>query len=152
MPDITGFEYAHGVYEIKHGEAASAYSKGWPLVFTSVSSLSGADVLFPASGASQILGVALSSSTESYRNLSPYVVATSETVFWASLESTLTTSTRTEGELFDIGLNTAGTWSVQSSQLSARVVLVDTSEIATHSDNSYVLVKFLTAGAQTVEA
>jgi len=139
-----GLSYAYGAYEVRNAVPASAFSRGDPLMLTSASSLSGSNILFAAG--QEIAGVALSASTESYRDRVPYLVWQSGTVFWSRVTAG---STVTPGEEFDFEL-TSAIYMVTTSQLSSRVVIVrDTQELTpVHSNESFVLVQPLVAGGE----
>ena len=145
MPD--GLHYAGGPLEIRNGKPASAFSKGDLLVFDSGSSLSYADVLFAAG--SIIAGVALSSSTESRRDLVPYVVAKPETKFWIEATPAAAQAARV-GVTSDLSADGTGNWQLGTSQNSAiALVRSESSEDASiqqrdsESDSSWVIVSLV---------
>lgn len=108
--------YAGGDCEIRHGKPASAFSKGDLIVFNSGSSLSYADVLFAAG--TIIAGVALSSSTESYNDLVPYIVAKPETRFWISATAAAAQAAQ-RGTTSDLSAAGTANWQYGTSQNSA---------------------------------
>ena len=75
--------YAGGPLKIKNSRPKSAFSRGDVIMFDSASSLSFANPLGTA--ASEYAGVAISSSTESYRSKVPYIVAQPMTEFWVTI-------------------------------------------------------------------
>jgi len=113
----------------------------------SSSSLSAYDPL-DSGNPDEIVGIALSASTASYRDLVPYMLVKPESVFWSRCSDVL--SDFTVGAEYDIGLF-SGEYLVTNSQVSVKVVIVKSAEDATrdNSDLSYVLVRFLAAGGET---
>lgn len=149
MPHPFGVSYAYGgdVPEILNARPGSAFSQGDPLVLDSSSSLSFMNILAPAG--MEIIGVALSASTASYRNLVPYVLVKPETVFWSRCSTGM--SDFTVGAEYDFERTTDGQFFVTNSQISVRVVIVKSAEDCTrdNSELSYVQVRFLAAGGET---
>ncbi len=162
MSTVNGFEYASGPFEIQNFQPNSAFSRGDVVMVAGgtggVSNISAANDLFAST--SSIIGVVTSSSTESYRDLVSVVLALPGTVFTAPLESALSTdavSLITAGLTYDIRIDTDGSnqreYSVASSVLSQRVVVVDTGNVADiNSAKSCVLVRFLSAAGETAQA
>ena len=135
-----GLVPASGDIEILSAKPASAFSRGDLLMFTSASSLSGMNLLQPSTAS--IAGVALSASTESYRDEVSYAVAKPNTTFNISLATSLEGSDVTVGERHDIGAFNAY-FSLESSQLSLRAIITNIDNIAADSGRSYVQVRLL---------
>lgn len=137
--------YAGGHLRIKNSRPKSAFSRGDVIMFDSASSLSFANPLGTA--ASEYAGVAISSSTESYRSKVPYIVAQPMTEFWVTIA---TGSAVSEGFNFDL-VPVSGDWEIATSIITPRVVVV---KDQTHADvqrrnlesaDSFVIVEFITS-------
>ena len=145
---FQGFAIADGqagnCYE---GIPVSAFSKGDLLTLTSSSSLSRIGELFP-SGA-KIVGIALADSNQSVLNKVPYQAVTDETLCWASADTAI--SALTVGSRLDIayGVGNGRCYVTNASSNSIRAIVVKGSLEIDQSDNSKVLVRLLTSGAET---
>lgn len=135
-----GLTYAEGPYRIEHAVPSSAFSKGDILQFTSASSISRANPVTMTA----LAGVALAASTQSYRNLVPYLVADNETVFWS--RASTVKSQYTEGERLDFEY-TSAIWMVSNSRNTRSAIIYKGSAADAaqwNTDNSaisYVLVR-----------
>jgi hypothetical protein len=134
--------YCSGPFEVRNTRPASAFSKGDVVQYDSASSLSYAD---PLLGTSFYGGVALSSSTESYRDLVPWVLAHPNTEFYVTIA---TGSAVSEGYEYDL-VPVTGDWEIATSSTTPRVVVThdqtraDIQQRNSESADSWVIVKFL---------
>jgi hypothetical protein len=136
--------YAYGPYRIRNIRPKSAFSRGDVVQYDSASSLSYAN---PLIGTSEYAGVALSSSTESYRSKVPYVVIQPGTGFWTTIA---VGSAVSEGFPYDL-VPVSGDWEIATSSTTPRVVVskdqtnADVQRRNTESADSWVIVEFYTS-------
>lgn len=118
-----GLRYARGSLTMRQGKPASAFSQGDILQLNSASSLSRIAPTWP-SGA-DIVGVAMADSIDSINNYVAYAAPETDTVWWASADTALT-SNLTPGLELDIAFSTAnGRYYVTTSTNSVRAVVVE---------------------------
>jgi len=137
-------QYAYGPYRIRNTRPKSAFSRGDVVQYDSASSLSYAD---PLLGTSEYAGVALSSSTESYANKVPWLVAYPGTGFWVTIAAGSAVS---EGFPYDL-VPVSGNWEIATSIVTPRVIVAkdqtntDVQRRNTESADSWVIVEFITS-------
>lgn len=140
--------YHSGPHIIEHGKPKSAFSRGDLLEVDSASSLSYADALL--AGGNYIVGVALSSSTESVDNRVPYLVAHPQTRFYVTATAAAANAL-SKFSVVDLA-PASGDWEVtNSANTSICVVWSTASEDAdivqrnTESADSWVVVSILSS-------
>jgi hypothetical protein len=144
--------YAGGPRYVQHSKPVSAFSRGDLLCFDSGSSTSYCDALFTAGV--EVVGVALSSSTESVSDKVPYILAHPDTRFWITATAANAGAAQ-RGKTVDL-TPASGDWELAVSSTNSAIAYIwsESSTDATiqsrdsESNDSWVIVSIVSSPVQ----